>query len=116
MEIAASWPWATAQMMFLGPRAASPPKKTSGRVDCSVTGSTTGHARLVELEAEVALDPGERVLLAHATSTSSHSWVTSARPWARGCGRPLSSYTAFTFSKSTPVRRPSSCRNAFGTR
>src|SRR5438874_1835518 len=31
MEIAASCPWATAQMMFFGPQAASPPKKTPGR-------------------------------------------------------------------------------------
>jgi hypothetical protein len=33
METAASWPCATAQMMFFGPNAASPPKKTFGTDD-----------------------------------------------------------------------------------
>src|SRR5436189_167188 len=32
IEMAASWPCATAQMMFCGPNAASPPKNTPGRV------------------------------------------------------------------------------------
>src|SRR5258706_140664 len=42
IEIAASWPCATAQIMFLGPNAESPPKKIFGCVDCMVTLSTTG--------------------------------------------------------------------------
>src|SRR6266849_6811193 len=46
IDSAASWPWATAQMMFFGPKAASPPKNTLGWLD-----------------ADVALDPGEGVLL-----------------------------------------------------
>jgi hypothetical protein len=33
MEVAASCPWATAVMMFFGPKAASPPKNTLGCVD-----------------------------------------------------------------------------------
>ena len=33
IDTAASWPCATAQMMFLGPNAASPPKNTRGLVD-----------------------------------------------------------------------------------
>ncbi len=33
MEIAAWWPCSTDQMMFFGPKAASPPKKTCGSVD-----------------------------------------------------------------------------------
>ena len=33
-------------MMFLGPKAASPPKKTPGRVDCNVFSSTTGISHL----------------------------------------------------------------------
>ena len=45
MEIAASCPCATAQMMFLGPKAESPPKNTLGRVDCMVSGSTFGMPR-----------------------------------------------------------------------
>ena len=36
MEMAAWWPCATAQMMFSGPQAASPPKKTPGRDDWKV--------------------------------------------------------------------------------
>ncbi len=63
IEIAASWPWATAQMMFFGPHAASPPKKTPGSVDCIVDLVDDRHIPLAELHAEVALDPGEGVLL-----------------------------------------------------
>ena len=61
--MAASCPCATAQMMFLGPNAASPPKKTPGRVAASVTLSTTGMSHSSKAEAEIALDPRERVLL-----------------------------------------------------
>ncbi len=64
IETAASWPCATAQMMFFGPSAASPPKNTFGSVDCSVDSSSIGQAPAVELDAGVALDPGECVLLA----------------------------------------------------
>ena len=64
IEIAASWPCATAQMMFFGPNAASPPKNTFGLVDAMVFGVDLGHVPLVELDADVALDPGEGVLLA----------------------------------------------------
>ncbi len=46
IEIAASCPCATAQMMFLGPQAASPPKKTPGRVDDIVFSSTFGMSHL----------------------------------------------------------------------
>ena len=64
IDSAASWPWATAQMMFLGPNAASPPKKTFGMGRGHGLGVDLGHVPLVELDADVALDPGERVLLA----------------------------------------------------
>ena len=40
--MAASWPCFTAQMMFFGPNAASPPKNTPGRVDWNVIWSITG--------------------------------------------------------------------------
>ena len=46
IEIAASCAWATAQMMFLGPQAESPPKNTPGRVDCIVVSSTLGMSHL----------------------------------------------------------------------
>ena len=46
IEIAAWWPCSTAQMMFFGPNAASPPKNTPGRVDWNVFVSTTGTCHL----------------------------------------------------------------------
>src|SRR6476620_10777263 len=46
IEIAASWPCATAQMMFFGPKAASPPKNTWGWLDAMVLGSTLGMSHL----------------------------------------------------------------------
>ena len=64
IETAASWPCATAQMMFFGPNAASPPKNTFGLVDCEGLRIDLRHVPLVELDADVALDPGEGVLLA----------------------------------------------------
>jgi hypothetical protein len=64
IEIAASWPCATAQMMFFGPNAASPPKNTFGSGATQVFSFELGQAPLVELDADVALDPREGVLLA----------------------------------------------------
>ena len=63
IEIAASWPCATAVMMFFGPSAESPPKNTSGSVDCRVFSPSTGQAPLVELQPAVAFDPREGVFL-----------------------------------------------------
>ena len=63
IEIAASWPWATAVMMFLGPNAASPPKNTFGWLEAKVTGSTFGMPSR-QNSSQVVLDPRERVLLA----------------------------------------------------
>ena len=51
-------------MMFFGPNAASPPKNTPGRVDWKRHLVDVGHIPLVELDAQVALDPRKRVLLA----------------------------------------------------
>ena len=64
IETAASWPCATAQMMFFGPNAASPPKNTFGLVEAKVFLIDLRHVPFVELDAGVALDPGEGVLLA----------------------------------------------------
>ena len=65
MEIAASWPWATAQMMFLGPKrgVAAEEDVLAARLERRLVDHR--HAPLVEIDADVALDPGERVLLAH---------------------------------------------------
>ena len=99
IEIAASWPCATAQMMFFGPNAASPPKNTPARVDAIVALSTHRHPVLVELDAEVALDPRKRVLLAdrdqHVVARESGR---RARRSAASLRRPLSSCCAATFS------------------
>ena len=64
IDSAASWPCATAQMMFFGPKAASPPKNTFGLVEAMVLVIDLGHVPFVEFDADVALDPGEGVLLA----------------------------------------------------
>jgi hypothetical protein len=89
IETAASWPWATAQMMFLGPKALSPPKNTLGLVDCMVRYRPTGIVPGVELEAGVALDPGKRVLLADRRRGRRRiPCARQGRPSARDCGGP----------------------------
>ena len=117
IEIAASWPCATAVMMFLGPNAASPPKKTCRRLDWKVTGSTVGQAVAAEGDARVALDPGKSVLLA---DRDQHVVAFDRQRPARQSGvstrRPRSSFLASIFSNTTPVRRPASCVNALGAR
>ena len=50
-----------------------------------------------------------------ATSTSSHSWCSSGSPDGTSERRPLASYSAFTFSNSTPVILPFLCVTSFGT-
>ena len=72
-EIAASWPCATAQMMFFGPKAASPPKNTFGTADCIVTLSTTGMPHLSNWMPESRSIHGKEFSCPTATSTSSHS-------------------------------------------
>ena len=51
-----------------------------------------------------------------ATSTSSQGKCWSGSPAGTSLRRPLASYSAFTFSKVTPVSLPFSCVNSFGTR
>src|SRR5579883_3396199 len=79
-------------------------------------GIDLGHVPFVELDADIALDPGKRILLANSDEhiVAGNVLVWLAR-WDR-LRRPLASYSAFTFSKLTPVRRPLSCVKAFGTR
>ena len=92
MEIAASWPCATAQMMFFGPNAASPPKNTLrvGRLHGHVVDHR--HVPLVELDADVALDPGEGVLLADRDQhVVALEVLRPARRSAPGLRRPLAS-------------------------
>jgi hypothetical protein len=75
------------------------------------------HAPLVELEADVALDPGEGVLLADRDQHFvAGSWNSSGSPVGIRLRRPLASYSARTISNSTPVSLPFSWRNSLGTR
>src|SRR3990172_13215577 len=73
IETAASWPWATAQMMFFGPKAASPPKYTRGSEDCRVTLSTTGMPDWSNAMPQSFSIHGKAFSWPTATSTSSHS-------------------------------------------
>ena len=116
IEIAAAWPWATAQMMFFGPSAASPPKKTRGRLDCSVIASSTGMPHSSKAMPTSRSIQGKAFSWPTATSTSSHSNTCSGSPVETSWRRPFSSRTARTLSKLMPVSLPSVCRNAFGTR
>ena len=64
IEIAAWWPCATAQMMFFGPERRVAAEEHAGRRRLHGRLVDHRHVPLVELDADVALDPGERVLLA----------------------------------------------------
>ena len=76
MEIAASCPCATAQMMFLGPQAASPPKKTPGTLDCMVTSSTTGISHSPKVMPRSRSIQGKEFSWPMARITSSQGIVT----------------------------------------
>ena len=73
IEIAASWPCAAAQMMFLGPKAASPPKKTFGWVLCRVASLSLGRPHLSNSMPASCSIQGKAFSWPIATSTSSHS-------------------------------------------
>ena len=111
IEMAAWWPCSTAQMMFSGPQAASPPKKTPARVDLNVVLSTVGHVPLVELDADVALDPGEGVLL-----PDGEDHVVGREEDRRSSAverrLPLSSSFHSSFSNFIPLSLPFSSTNA----
>ena len=115
IEIAASWPCATAQMMFFGPKAASPPKNTLGRLDCIVWGSTFGMSQRSNSMPMSRSIHGKAFSWPIAHSTSSHATCRCGSPVGTRLRRPLASNSALTFSNSTPVRCPFSCVNSFGT-
>ena len=117
IEIAASWPCATAQMMFFGPNAASPPKNTFGWVDCMVVGVDHRHVPSVELDADIALDPGKGVFLADGDQhVVAGEMLVRLAGRAPGRGGPWRRSPRSTFSNVMPVSRPSSWVKAFGTR
>ena len=91
IETAASWPCATAQMMFFGPNAESPPKKTFGTEDWKVALSSTGRPHLSNSMPESFSIQGNAFSWPTATSTSSHSKNWSGSPVGTRLRRPLSS-------------------------
>ena len=76
-----------------------------------------GHAPAVELDADVALDPGKGVLLPdrdqHVVAREVHVGLAGRDELAAALARRT---RPSTFSNSTPVSRPPSCVNSFGTR
>ena len=116
IEIAASWPCATAQMMFFGPNAASPPKNTLGCVEAMVLASTLGMFHLSNSMPQSRSIQGKAFSWPTATSTSSQAKCWSGSPVGTRSRRPLASRTALTFWKVTPVSLPFSWVNSFGTR
>ena len=114
IEIAAAWPCATAQMMFFGPKAASPPKKTFGMVDWWVSAFSCGRPQRSNSRPMSRSIQGKEFSWPIATSTSSASITSSGSPDGTSWRRPLASYSARTFSKTMPVSRPSSCSTSFG--
>ena len=75
IDSAASWPCATAQMMFFGPKAASPPKNTFGLVEAMVLVSTLGMSHLSNSMPASRSIQGNEFSWPTATSTSSQGMV-----------------------------------------
>ena len=103
-------------MMFSAPNAASPPKKTPGRVDAMVAASTTGIPQRSNSMPRSRSIHGKAFSCPTATRMSSHSKLTSGSPVGIRLRRPFSSYLADTFSNTMPVSRPLSCSTSLGTR
>ena len=80
IDSAASWPCATAQMMFFGPNAASPPKNTFGLVEPMVLASTLGMSHLSNSMPQSRSIQGKAFSWPTATSTSSQGMVWSGSP------------------------------------
>ena len=102
--------------MFFGPNAASPPKKTFGMRRLHRRLVDDRHAPLVELDADVALDPGEGVLLADRDQHVVALEVDVGLAGRHELAAALRVVCGPTFSNVMPVSLPLSCANAFGTR
>jgi hypothetical protein len=87
-------------MMFLGPKAESPPKKTLGMVDCMVSGSTFGMPQRSNSRPMSRSIQGKAFSWPMASSTSSQGIVTPGSPVGTRLRRPLSSWRAATFSRA----------------
>jgi hypothetical protein len=107
IETAASWPCATAQMMFFGPNAASPPKNTFGLVDTKDFGSTFGMSHLSNSRPMSRSIQGNEFSWPTATSTSSHSKCWSGSPDGHQLAAALGVVLGLHLLEVTPVSLPS---------
>src|SRR3981081_1294294 len=94
IDNAASWPCATAQMMFFGPNAGSPRKNTFGLVDPNVLVSTFGMFHLSNSMPQSRSIQGNAFSWPTATSTSSQGMVWSGSPDGTRLRRPLAARSA----------------------
>ena len=110
MEIAAWCPCSTAQMMFSGPHAASPPANTPGREVMKVLRSTTGMSHSLNSMPMSRSIQGNAVSCPMARITSSHSMILlpsfslRIRPPSPSVQRTTSNSMAISFPFSTTNR------------
>ncbi len=113
IEIAASCAWLTAQMMFSGPQAASPPKNTPSREHMNVVRSTSGQSHSLNSMPMSRSIHGNALSWPIARMTSSQGMVTSPTDLPRSM-RPFSSMLYSIWSNFMPTSLPSSTTNSFG--
>ena len=115
IEIAASWPCATAVMMFLGPSAASPPKNTFGKLDGKVSGQASA-CRRRRNRADRARSRGTRSPGRPRPGLRHRRTPRRVRRSELAARRPLRVVSALRpFRTPSPSAGPP-CRNALGTR
>ena len=96
--------------MFFGPNAASPPKNTFGLRRCHGLRIDLRHVPFVELDADCrARSTGTRFPGRPRPARRRRRKCWSGSPVGTRLRRPLASYSALTFSNSTPVSLPFSC-------
>ena len=100
-------------MMFLGPKAESPPKKTPSRLHIIVSGSTTGQSHLLNSMPISRSIQGNALSWPMASITSSQGMNSSPVTLPLSI-RPLSSTRYFINSNIMPTTFPSSMTNSFG--
>jgi hypothetical protein len=106
IETAASWPCATAQMMFFGPKAASPPKNTLRQRRLQRLSSSTGRPHLSNSMPQSRSIQGKAFSWPTATSTSSQGEELVGLAGGHQAAPALVVVLASTFSKVMPVSLP----------
>ena len=114
MERAARWPSATAVMMIRGPKARSPPAKTSGRDVASVSGSTCRFPRGVSFKASAGRSQERSAAWPTASTTVSQATTASLPSINWGLKRRFSSKTLLARTNWMPLTRPFSPMIFFG--